>query len=147
MVWRLESKIFCTYNKSFNARWSTKWSWILSLYHLIYRLNKEEFILSSLNLHWAFKLDKKNGEFMLSSLNLHWAFKLDKWRWNRTNTAVKNHYFRIWQAKTCIQSLLRHKYRFNTNFLKVRSNCNCMVFSTFSTFSLQSLKNQLSNEA
>ena len=27
------------------------------------------------------------------------------------------------------------------------SNCHCMVFSTFLTFSFQSLKNQLSNKA
>ena len=90
---------------------------------MINRLNKQDFIL-----HWAFKLDKK-------------------WRWNQTYNAVKNHCSGIWQAETCIQSLLRHKYRFNTNFLKVRSNCKCMVFSTFSSFSLQSLKNQLSNKA
>ena len=127
VVWRLEWKVFCAL-KSLNARWPTIWSWILSLYHLINRLNKQDFTLSSLNLHWAFKLDKK-------------------WRWNQTYTAVKNHYSGIWQAETCIQSLLRHKYRFNTNFLKVRSNCKCMVFSTFSSFSLQSLKNQLSNKA
>ena len=128
VLWRLESKFFVP-NKSLNARWSTIWSWILSLYHLINRLNKQDFTLSSLNLHWAFEVDKK------------------KWRWNQTYTAVKNHYSGIWQAETCIQSPLRHKYRFNTNFLKVRSNCNCIVFSTFSTFWLQSLKNQLSNKA
>ena len=121
-------KDFFVHNKSLNARWSTIWSWILSLYHLINRLNKQDFTLSSLNLHWAFTLDKKR-------------------RWNQTYTAVKNHYSGIWQAETCIQSLLRHKYRFNTNFLKVSSNCNCMFFSTFSTFSLQRLKNQLSDKA
>ena len=114
------------HNKSLNARWSTIWSWILSLYHLINRLNKQDFTLSSLNLHWAFELDKK------------------KWRWNQTYTAVKNHYSGIWQAETSIQSLLRQKYRFNTNFLNVTSNCNCMVFSTLSNLWLQSLKNQLS---
>ena len=121
-------KDFFVHNKSLNARWSTKWSWILSLYHLINRLNKQDFTLSILNLHWAFTLDKK-------------------WRWNQTYTAVKNHYSGIWQAETCIQSLLRHRYRFNTNFLNARGNCNCIVFSTFSTFSLQSLKNQLSDKA
>ena len=138
LIWKLQSKpflwcgdlnqrFFCAL-KRLNARWSTIWSWILSLYHLINRLNKQDFTLSILNLHWAFTLDKK-------------------WRWNQTYTAVKNHYSGIWQAETCIQSLLRHKYRFNTNFLKVCSNCKCMVFSAFSSFSLQSLKNQLSNKA
>ena len=117
---------FFVHNKSLNARWPTIWSWILSLYPLRNRLNIQDFTLSSSNLHWAFKLYKK-------------------WGWNQT--AVKNHYSGIWQAETCIQSLLRHKYRFNTNFLKVCSNCKCMVFSAFSSFSLQSLKNQLSNKA
>ena len=67
--------------------------------------------------------------------------------WNQTYTAVKNHFSRIWHEETSIQSLLRRKYRFNTDFLNVSSNCNCMVFSTFSTFSLQSVKNQLSDKA
>ena len=123
----LNQRFFCAL-KSLNAIWSIIWSWILSLYHLINRLSKQDFTLSSLNLHWALKLDKK----MEVKSNLH---------------AVKNHYSGIWQAETCIQSLLRHKYRFNTNFLNVTSNCNCTVFSTFSTFSLQSLKNQLSDKA
>ena len=67
--------------------------------------------------------------------------------WNQTYTEVKTHYSGIWKVETCIESLLRYKYRFNTNFLKIRSNCKCMVFSTFSSFSLQSLKNQLSDKA
>ena len=69
VLWRLESKIFCAL-KSLNARWSTIWSWILSLYHLINRLNKQDFTLSSLNLHWAFTLDKKNGGEIKLTLQL-----------------------------------------------------------------------------
>ena len=65
----LNKRFFCAL-KSLNARWSTIWSWILSLYHLINRLNKQDFTLSSLNLHWAFKLDKKNGGEMKLTLQL-----------------------------------------------------------------------------
>ena len=74
-------KDFFVHNKSLNARWSTKWSWILSLYHLINRLNKQDFTLSSLNLHWAFELDKKNGGEIKLTLQLKITTpESDKWK-------------------------------------------------------------------
>ena len=92
-------------------------------------LDKQDFTHSSLNLHWAFTLDNKNGGEIKLSLQLKITTPESDKRKLVFKALATSH-----DSVTSISSI----YKFPQTYL---------LNSTFSSFLFQSLKNQLSNKA